>query len=344
MLKTILAGLIAAAFLFSCDNGTSKPNYKFMKAPKEGIAAKVGDMEISNQELQKGIESDLFELEQKIFDTKMNRLKALILEKLMANDPNKKGLSNDEYMEKYIAKGAKVTDKDINKFVEEKNIPKQQVNEQIKERIRGYLLAEKKREAVDSWIAKKTKSSGVEIYLEKPRRPTFDVEVGNSPSTGANDAKVTIVEFSDFQCPYCSKAAETVNKIKKEYGSKVRVVFKQFPLPFHSQAKQAANAALCAWEQKPELFWKMHDKLFADQSKLSKEDLTNTAKTLGVKEKEFTACLSSNKHLPMINADIQQGKDLGVKSTPTFFVNGQLLQGAQPFEAFQEIINDELNQ
>lgn len=344
MLKPILTALIAAIFLFSCDNGTSTPNYKFMKAPKEGVAAKVGEMEISNAELTKGIESDLYELEQKIFDTKMNRLKALILEKLMMNDPKKKGLSNDEYMDKYIAKNAKVSDSDINAFIKEKNIPKEQVNPQIKERIRGYLMAEKKREAVEQWLADKTSKTGIEIFLDKPRRPSFNVEVGNAPVIGGENAKVTIVEFSDFQCPYCSKAADTINRIKKDYGKKVRVAFKQYPLPFHSQAKQAANAALCAWEQKPGYFWQMHDKMFADQSKLSKEDLTNTAKSIGVDEKKFAECLASNKHMATINADMEQGKALGVKSTPTFYVNGKLLQGAQPYEAFKELIDEELAQ
>ncbi|MCO4753222.1 MAG: DsbA family protein [Bacteriovoracaceae bacterium] len=343
MLKPILAAFIGAAFLFSCDNGTSKPNYKFLKAPTEGVAAKVGKVEITNDELNKGIESDLYDLEKKIFETKMNKLKSLIIEKLMAQDPAKKGLTNDEYMDKHIAKNVKVSESDITNFVKEKNIPKEQVNAQIKERIRGYLIAEKKKEAVESWLGKKTKGAGIEVYLDKPRRPSFDVEIGKAPTMGPENAPVTIVEFSDFQCPYCSKAAETVEQVKKEYGNKVRIVFKQYPLPFHSQAKLAANAALCAWEQKPENFWKMHDKFFADQSKLGRADLIASAKSVGVNEGEFTKCLDGGKFMSMVEKDIQQGKDLGVKSTPTFFVNGKLLQGAQPFEMFKELIDEELS-
>jgi len=344
MLKSVLIAAVAAGVFFSCDNGTSQPSFKFKKAPKEGLAAKVGEVEITNEELTSGIESELYELEQKIFDTKMNRLKSLIIEKLMAKDPNKKNLSNDEYMEKYIAKGAKVTDSDINAFVKEKKIPKEQVNAQIKERIRGYLMAEKKKEAVDAWLAKKTGKEGIEVFINKPRRPSFDVKIGKAPFMGNKDAKVTIVEFSDFQCPYCSKAADTVGQIKKKYGSEVKVVFKQYPLPFHNQAKQAASAALCAWEQKPSYFWEMHDRMFADQTKLSKEELANTAKKIGVNEKEFNDCFTSNKFMSMINSDMEQGKDLGVKSTPTFFINGKLIQGAQPLEVFEEIIEEELAQ
>jgi len=336
--------LVGAVSLFSCtEKGTSKPSYKFLKVSKEGVAAKIGSIEISHKELNEGIENDLYELENKIFETKMGKIKALLLEKLMKNDPNKKGLTNDEYMEKYIAKGVKISKKEIDSFIKERKIPKEQVNPQIKQRIEDFLMTEKKKAAVEDWIAKKTKKSGVEIYIEKPRRPTFNVEVGNSPQTNSK-AKVTIVEFSDFQCPYCSRAAETVNEIKKKYGAKVNVVFKQYPLPFHSQAKLAANAALCANEQNTKYFWKMHDAMFANQSELGKDQLIAKAKKMGIKEGEFKTCMDNQKYFPQIEKDIEQGKKLSVKSTPTFFVNGMLVMGAQPIEVFSEIIDSELNQ
>lgn len=333
--------LIAVVSIVSCTKGTTKPTYKFLKAPKEGLAAKVGDIEISHAELNKGIENELYELENKIFETKMGRIKSIVMEKLMKADPNKKGLTNDEYMDKFIAKGVKVSSSEINAFVKEKKIPKEQLNPQIKQRIEDYLLNEKKRQVVEEWLASKTKKSGIEVYVEKPRRPTFNVEVGNAPQTNPK-AKVTIVEFSDFQCPYCSRAAETINQIKKKYGSKVNVVFKQYPLPFHSQAKMAANAALCAHEQKPKAFWMMHDKMFADQSALGNDGLIKTAKAIGLREGDFKKCLESKKFFPQIEKDIEQGKNLNVKSTPTFFVNGQLVTGAQPIEVFSELIDQEL--
>lgn len=333
--------LIAVVSIVSCTKGTTKPTYKFLKAPKEGLAAKVGDIEISHAELNKGIENELYELENKIFETKMGRIKSIVMEKLMKGDPNKKGLTNDEFMDKFIAKGVKVSSSEINAFVKEKKIPKEQLNPQIKQRIEDYILNEKKRQAVEEWLASKTKKSGIEVYVEKPRRPTFNVEVGNAPQTNPK-AKATIVEFSDFQCPYCSRAAETINQIKKKYGSKVNVVFKQYPLPFHSQAKMAANAALCAHEQKPKAFWMMHDKMFADQSALGNDSLIKTAKAIGLKEGDFKKCLESKKFFPQIEKDIEQGKDLNVKSTPTFFVNGKLVTGAQPIEVFSELIDQEL--
>ena len=159
---------------------------------------------------------------------------------------------------------------------------------------------------------------------------------------GNGDAKVTIVEYSDFQCPFCSKAAKTIAELEKKYGNKVRVVFKNYPLPFHSQAKLAAEAAMCANDQDKKIFWKMHDSMFADQTKLDRDNLIKTAKAYGVKEDAFTKCLDGHSNLAKIEADMKEGQDLAIKSTPTFYINGKLLSGALPIETFSEVIDEEL--
>jgi protein-disulfide isomerase len=192
-------------------------------------------------------------------------------------------------------------------------------------------------------LGEQTAKTGINIFFEKPMRPTFDVKVGNAASYGDKNAKVTIVEFSDFQCPYCDQGAKVLADIKKKYGKKVQVAFKQYPLPFHSQAKDAAVAALCMNEQSNELFWKMHDQMFADQSKLAVDSLKATAKSLGADAKKFNKCLDDKKYLGQVEKDIQEGQDIGVKSTPTFFVNGQLVAGAMPLDVFSELIDQELS-
>lgn len=334
--------LFTFLFLAACSNGNSEPSYLFKQAPKEGLAAKVGDIEITNAELVDGVESEIFEAENRVFDIKFNRLKSILLQRYMDKDPRKKGLSNDEYLEKYIAKNVKVSDKDIDAFIKEQNIPSEHINPQVREKIKGYLAMEKKKASVDNWIAEQTKKTPVEVYIPKPRRPTFDVQVGNAPTAGAKDAKVTIVEFSDFQCPFCAKGADLLNQIKKKYGNKVQVAFKNFPLPFHNHAEKAAVASLCANEQGANQFWKMHDEMFAHQDQLDDEGLKKMAAKLGLKADAFEKCLSENKYLDQVKADIEQGQSLNVKSTPTFFVNGQLINGAQPLEVFTAIIDEEM--
>lgn len=343
-MKAIL-GVMSIVVLLAfgaCSDSNGKPSYLFKSAPKEGLAAKVGEVEITNAELQDGIESELFEAETKVFDIKFNRLKALLLQKFMDKDSRKKGLSNDEFLEKYIAKDVKISEKEIDAFIKDQNIPSEHINPQVREKIRSYLEMERKKEAVDNWIAEQTKKNPVEVYIQKPRRPTFPVEVGNAPVTGGKDAKVTIVEFSDFQCPFCAKGADILTALKKKYGNKIKVAFKNFPLPFHNHAEEAAVAGLCANEQGTNFFWKMHDAMFANQDSLDTEGLKKTAKKIGLKPDEFEKCLSEKKYLSQVKQDMEEGRKIKVKSTPTFFINGQLINGAQPVEVFSEIIDEEL--
>lgn len=334
---------LAILLTFSaCSDGNSKPSYLF-KAPQPGVAAKVGDMTVSNEELVDGIESELFEAESKVFDIKFNRLKQILLQRFMDKDPRKKDLSNDEFLEKYIASEVKISDKEIDAFIKDQNIPAEHINPQVREKIRNYLGMERKKEAVDKWLADQIKKTPVEVYIEKPRRPSFAIDVGSAPTAGGKDAKVTIVEFSDFQCPYCAKGSDLLKAIKKKYGNKVKVAFKNFPLPFHNHAEKAAVAGLCANEQSTDAFWKLHDSMFAHQDSLDEAGLKKLAKDVGIKMDAFEKCLAENRHLDRVKADMEEGKKIKVKSTPTFFVNGQLINGAQPIEVFSEIIDEELS-
>lgn len=328
--------------LVACTNGNSKSTYLFKQPVKEGVAAKIGDMEISHQELNDGIESELFEAESKLFEIKFNRLKSLLLQKYMDKDPRKKGLSNDEYLDKFIAKDIVINDKQIEDFINQQKIPSEHINPQVKEKIRNYLEMEKRKEKIENWIAEQTKKTPVEVYLEKPKRPTFPVEVGNSPVMGGKEAKVTIVEFSDFQCPFCAKGADILKDLKNKYGNKIKIAFKNFPLPFHNHAELAAVAGLCANEQSSDLFWKMHDQMFANQDSLDLEGLKKMAKNIGVKLELFEKCMSENKYLSQVKNEMEEGKKIKVKSTPTFFVNGQLVNGAVPLEVFSELIDEAL--
>ncbi|MGB0454454.1 MAG: DsbA family protein [Bacteriovoracaceae bacterium] len=335
LLGTVLLGL------WSCtEEAVSEPQFIFKPAPNKTTAAKFGDVEINYDELHKGVESELYEARMKVYEIEMNRLQGLLIEKIIEKDPKKKGLSNDEYLDKYIAKDMKVSEQDIQKFVKERNIPKNQI-EKYRPRIIKFLEMENKKKAVDLWLAKQTKKTPVEVYLKKPSRPVFNVRLGKAPFTGDATAKVTLVEFSDFQCPYCAKGAKIIDDLKKKYGKKLKIVFKHFPLHFHKDAKLAAEASLCAHEQKPEAFWKMHDEMFADQAGLKINGLKAKAKKIGLKMPQFNKCLESGTYRAQVEEDMKDGEAAGVRSTPTFYVNGKMINGAQPVEVFSEIIDAE---
>jgi len=345
-MKAILGLCISLllVFLSSCSESTSKPSFLFKPSTEEGVAGKIGDIKVTNAEIMDGIEADLFEAERKVFEIKFNRFKSIILQKLMDKDPRKKGLSNDEYLDKYIASKITISEKQVDQFITEQNMPSEHINPEVREKIKNFLGMEKKKVAVDSWLAEQTQKNSVEVYIPKPRRPTFAVEAGDAPFMGDKNAKVTIVEFSDFQCPYCAKGADILKQIKKKYGSKVKVVFKNFPLPFHTHAEKAAAASLCANEQGTDYFWKLHDEMFAHQDSLDAEGLKKAASKIGLKADRFTKCLDENKYVTQVRAQMDEGRSFKVKSTPTFFVNGQLINGAQPLDVFSEIIDEQLAQ
>ncbi len=340
VLLLLALGLVALA---CSKKAISGPQFIFKPAPNDKVAAKFLGEEVTFEELSRGVESDIFDLEMKIHEIKMNKLRALVLKKLVGADPNSKNLSNDQYLKKYIAKDVKITQSAVDKFIKKRKIPKQHINENMKKRIKEYLEREEKKKAVDRWLGKKTAGTPIEVYFRKPSRPVFDVDISGAPITGGVSAKVTVVEFSDFQCPYCAKGSEILGQLKKKYGKKLKIAFKNFPLPFHNHAQLAAEAGFCVHEQDARKFWKMHDKMFADQSKLNKEGLLASAKEMGVDMNKFTACLNQGKYTAKVKEDMEHGKKVGVKSTPTFFVNGKMINGAQPIEVFAEIIDEELN-
>jgi protein-disulfide isomerase len=168
----------------------------------------------------------------------------------------------------------------------------------------------------------------------------FDVKVGDAPVKGPSSARVTLVAFSDFQCPFCSRAVPTVHQLETDYSGKLRIAFKQMPLPFHDHAHLAAEAALAANEQGK--FWQMHDKLFANQQALDRPALEKYASELGLDMAKFKAALDSGKFKDKVDAEAKEGAAVGATGTPTFFINGTRLVGAQPVDAFKAIIDKEL--
>jgi protein-disulfide isomerase len=171
----------------------------------------------------------------------------------------------------------------------------------------------------------------------------FKVPIGNAPVKGPEHAKVTIVEWSDFQCPYCSRVEPTIDQIMKTYGKDVRVAWKNQPLPFHQNARPSAEVAMAVYAKKGNSsFWKMHDTLFHNQAALDRASLEKYAKEQGLDDGDIKDALDNKKYDPQIDADSQEGTKLGARGTPAFFINGRFISGAQPFDAFKKVIDEEM--
>ena len=178
----------------------------------------------------------------------------------------------------------------------------------------------------------------VRIELDPPRTPVAVDD--DDPALGPAAAPIAIVEYSDFQCPYCQQLTGTIERLQAAYGDDVRLVFKDYPLPNHAQAFKAAEAGHCAHEQ--DKFWELHDTMFANQDALAVEDLKRHAGALGMDQAAFDACLDSGRHAARVNGNLREGQEHGVQSTPTVFINGRTVLGAAPYVLFEQIIEEEL--
>lgn len=171
-----------------------------------------------------------------------------------------------------------------------------------------------------------------------PTPTKVDIEVTSDDHVrGATDAPVTLVEYSDFECPFCGRVQPTLDQVLEEYDGQVNLVYRHFPLAFHTSAQKAGEASECAGDQNK--FWEMHDKLFENQSALDVTSLKNYAKDLGLNTSTFDDCLDSGKHEQTVKDELTQGGTVGVQGTPATFVNGTLISGAQPYESFKAAID-----
>jgi protein-disulfide isomerase len=343
-LSVLGAAILTAAVMVACtENAKAKINMIFKDPPKAGVVARINGEEITEEQLMAEAQVEFQQLKKQEYDLKMSLLNKMIVDRMLGAEAKKQGLASaDDFIKDKILKGEiKISDSDYKNFVKEKKIPESNINDQVKERIYTYMKEQKREDMIQAAVAKLTKNAPVEMYFQKPKS-NIKIEAGTSPSTGNENAKVTIYEFSDFQCPFCSKGAKIVGDIKKKYGNKVRIVFKNFPLPMHQDAEPASRAALCVHEQSKDKFWKFHDIVFENQSNLDPASLAKYAKSAGVDEAKFKECLESKKFADTVKGDLAYGEKLGVRSTPTFFINGQLMAGALPLEQFSEVIDEEL--
>ncbi len=311
-------------------------------AQKSEVVAKINGKNIFFEELNKGITTALYDAQMKVYDLQYSQLQNLLLQEFAKNHPFGKNLSFPDFMEKYVVKNTTVTEQMVSQFIKINKIPSSKINAEYRSQVNKYLRSKMIRKQVTNWFEKESKKHKVVINLKRPERPRINIPVGQAPTLGDKDARITIIEYSDFQCPYCAKAEETIQELLKKYGKDIRLVYKQYPLSFHKEAFKASEASLCANEQSNDFFWKLHHEMFDDPRHLKVGELKGKAERLGMNKKQFSDCINSEKYMAQVNADIAEGNQFGVSSTPIFFINGIIVKGAKPFSEFEKIILEEL--
>ena len=341
-----LASLVALA-VTACSESSSAAGQS-LPAPASSpdqVVAEVAGRQITLKEVDaKWEELDAAErarVSQLLYQNRRNMLDQVVGEILIENAAKAASLSVTAYLAQDSAKRAvPVSEPEIVQFFEANRERAQgRTLEQLRGQIKDFLAGQRTQQARAQLVEElKAKNASVKVMLDPPR---YTVAIATSdPVRGVASAPVTIVEFSDYQCPFCSRVNPTLEQVRKTYGDQVKIIFKDFPLPNHLQAPKAAEAAHCAGEQGK--YWEMHDQMFANQRALNVPELKQYAVGLGLDTEKFNQCLDSGKTAGLVAAGKAQGEKMGVNSTPTLYVNGRVLIGAQPFEAFKQIIDEEL--
>jgi protein-disulfide isomerase len=316
-------------------------------APRGDVVATVGATSITLAEVDdkalKQMASDFgpVRLAEALYEARRAALDVMIAAALFEQEAKARGTTPQALMASEVeAKAAAdpVTDAEVAAWYQANQDRVQGATlEQVRAPIRSLLAGEHLDKAHDRFVATLKMKTPVRILLDPPRE---HVAEAGRPARGPEHAPIEMIEFSDFQCPFCLRAYPTLMKVLDTYGDRIRFVYRHYPLKNHPRARPAAEAAQCANEQGK--FWPYHNLLFGTPGHLEDAELKKSAASLGMNPEQFNACVDSHKYAADVDADIAAGDEAGVSGTPAFYINGRVLSGAQPFEAFTAIIDEEL--
>ena len=304
------------------------------------VLAEVKGVAITEEQIAKAAAGDLMNIalqRQRILETQLERV---INARVIELEAESRKLTDVELLQREVyGKVVEPSLDDVTAYYEaSKDLMKEAADKAVP-RIRQTLISQRRQKAYKQFVDELRAKYNVKVLLQPVR---LDVDAQGYPSRGPATAPVTIVLFSDFECPYCRTMATTLEQATREYGAKVRLVFRQFPLAqIHPNAVKAAEASLCANDQGR--FWEMHDVMFIGGERLVPTELSLRAKTIGLDMAAFETCMASGKHAGRIKNEIDAGRALGVSSTPTMFVNGRPIRGAIQYPELSKMIQEELS-
>ena len=309
------------------------------------MAGTVGGQAITMGDIQRYWQShdvaSFARVQQQLYEGNSSALEGLISEMLLAQEAARRRRTTEQLLADLSLSIAPPTDQEIRETYEKSAASKQGLTlEQASETIDAYLRRQKTVRVKEDLVDGLKKTTPIEVRLRfDPPRQAIESSTAD-PVAGQREAAVEIVEFSDFECPYCRQASPVLKQVVAKYGDRVKLIWKDFPLPIHASAARAAEAAQCAHEQGK--FWQYHDLLFSNQHALAVSDLRKYASDIALDSKAFDSCFSSGKYRGRIASGIQQGRNKGVAATPTVFINGRIVAGAVPFETYDKVVAEEL--
>jgi protein-disulfide isomerase len=310
------------------------------EAPGARVVARYGEEVVTMDELNASIGPALLRIQQQLYQAQTDGLKGLVFERLIDAAAAKEGIPAQEYYAAQVtALVGEPPTAEVDRMIAQykDRLPKDEA--EARSTVVQYLQQRQVQAREEALRTRLFAEAGVEMMLDPPRA---NVEVRDyNPRRGAgDDAPVILTEYTDYQCPYCKRVQAALGIVMERYGDRVQHVFKQLPLPMHAEAKTAAIASLCAADQ--DQFWAMHDWLFENGANLNRDSIVAQAVAMELDGEAFTACLDDGPHGANVDMDAAEARLLGITGTPGFLVNGRLMSGAQPLDAFVTIIEDEL--
>jgi protein-disulfide isomerase len=345
-IRPLVVAVAAAAVLAAACQAPRPPGQGPQKQDPSVAVARIGGQTVTAGELDDLVKKDLAQLEQQYqeqrYQLRRQALESMLRKRAFEAKAKEKGVTTEELIEKDVAgKIPNPSDEEIRALYDRAKASGQQLPpiDQVKPDIIRFIKSQKGQGVLAEYYEGLKKEMNVEVLLPPYEPPKVAVDV-TGPSKGPANAPITIVEFSDYECPFCAKAEPTVRDLLAAYPDKIRLVYRDFPLPMHPRAPKAAEAAHCAGDQGK--YWEMHDKLVANATKLDLKDLKVHARDIGVDGGKFDQCLDSGEKGKLVEMHRKAGEEVGVTGTPAFFINGRQLSGAQPLEAFRAIVDQEL--
>ena len=313
-------------------------------APASGTdtVAVIDGEPVSRASLDEAVAPQIAKLDEQAYDLRRQQLDSMIAERLVAAEAKRRGVTTDALIAQEVtAKVPPVTQEDVDKFVAANRSRLRQDPATILPQIKAYMENQRTTERHDAFLTELKAKAKVEVLLKAPVRYRASIDLTDVPVRGPANAAVTVVEFSDFHCPYCRSVQATLTQLLAKYPTQVRLVYKHFPLDDrHPQARRVAEASWCA--QRQNKFWEFHDAVYASPPDGSQSTITGLAAKTGLDMKTFEECLASGKASTSVQTQIDEGGHYGVDGTPGFFVNGRFLSGAVPLATFTQIVDEEL--
>ena len=333
VLKNLLAaGVFTSALLVGAQAASNTTN----SSGNDSVVAVVNGAKVTQGDLEQKHSANLFQARNKYYEEERKVLDQYIDELIIQQAAQKEGLTPEELLKRHTESAGGVDPSDEALRVYYEGLDTSESFDSVKDKIREYLKQRRINKARTAYLQSLKAAAKVEVDLAAPRAETSMKDVA---IRGAKDAKVTVVEFADFECPYCQQMEPKLEKLQKEFEGKLAFAYKDFPLPMHSHAQKAAEAAHCAGEQGK--FWEYHDLLFSNH-KLDIAGLKETARTLNLNGEAFDKCLDTGAMAAAVKVNLDEATTLSLGGTPGFFINGRYLEGNLPYEALQKAVVEEL--